>query len=134
MVWHYRATSADPYNDFDGRKSDAATIAYPTRDKLIPTPFSERVREGIEDGWYLGMLEWQLARAPAASSAAKSARALIDRLKAQIPQDFSRYYERARRYDPEPGPPKPFAITPEEMDAIRAEVAEAIAALRAAQM
>jgi len=134
VQWHYRATSADPYNDFDGRKSDAATIAYPTRDKLIPTPFSERVREGIEDGWYLGMLEWQLARAPAASSAAKSARALIDRLKAQIPQDFSRYYERARRYDPEPGPPKPFAITPEEMDAIRAEVAEAIAALRAAQM
>jgi len=131
--WHYRATSADPYNDFDGRKTDAATIAYPKKDRLVPTPFSEWVREGIEDGWYLDMLESELSRAPDGSPAAKRARALLDRLRRQIPEDFSRYFERARRYDPNPGPPKKFAITPEEIAAIRAEVAEAIVQLRAQQ-
>jgi hypothetical protein len=88
------------------------------------------VREGIEDGWYLSMLESELSQIRSPSKAAEHAEALLDRLKNRIPDDFSQYFERARRYDPTPGPPKNFAITPEEMDTIRAEIAEAIIGLR----
>jgi hypothetical protein len=85
------------------------------------------VREGVEDGWYLKMLEWALERAAGPSKATEKAVRLLERLKMRVPLEFSRYFGRARRYDPQPGPPKEFSIKPEEMAAIREEVATAIA-------
>jgi hypothetical protein len=126
--WHFRKTTGDPYNEFDG--NDAATIAYPTPERLIPTPFSEQIREGIKDGWYLRMLEKELAKAPADSPSALKGRALLDRLRQRIPEQYSQYWEPARSYDP---PKAKFSITPEELEAIRGALADAIAQLRAEQ-
>jgi hypothetical protein len=132
MQWHYRTARGDPFNDFDG--SEAATIAYATPDRLVPTPFSEGVREGVHDGWYLYMLEDEIKRAPAGSAAAKAAAAYLDSLRKRIPDEFSRYYTPAQRYDPEPGSKTEFSITPEEIASIRAEVAEAIARIQAERL
>lgn len=130
MQWHFRTARGDPFSDFD--RSDAATIAYATPDRLIPTPFSERVREGIQDGWYLYMLEDEIRRAPAGSAAARAAAAYVAGLRKRIPDEFSRFFTRAQRYDPEPGDRTPYSITPEEMAALRLEVAKHIAALKTA--
>ncbi len=124
--WHYRATRGDPFNDFDGLVPDSATIAYATPDRLIPTPFSECVREGVEDGWYLATLEQELAKASPDSGPAVAAAVLIDELRERIPEDYSQYFNHRWAAGRPKAVEPTFKITPEELVEIRLRIAEAI--------
>ncbi len=87
FYWHYNAFVGDPYDDLDAGRSDMYVTA-PTPDGPLPTLGWECEREGIEDVWYLRMLERLIGEAPATKrDKVIAAQATLDELRASIVPD-----------------------------------------------
>ncbi len=87
LYWHYNAFVGSPYDDLDAARSDMFVTA-PTPDGPLPTIGWECEREGIEDVWYLRMLERLIEAAPAEKAGeAAAARATLDEIAAAFPPD-----------------------------------------------
>jgi hypothetical protein len=88
--WKHRVASNEPWNAFDG--DNPYLVTWVTPDKPLPTTTLEVIREGLDDLRYVKALENAIAEArasgrPAAAQAADAAQAMLDRLRADIPED-----------------------------------------------
>ncbi len=71
--WHYQATVADPFNDFDGGARDWCA-AYPgPNNTQIPTMDWESHREGVDDMRYIATLKQAIAAAEKGDAKRKQA-------------------------------------------------------------
>ena len=87
FYWHYQCCVNDPFDDLDGNHCDMY-LAAPTPAGPLPTLGWECEREGIEDVWYLRMLERLIEGAPADKrDEAAAAQTTLDDLRAGITPD-----------------------------------------------
>ena len=92
LYWAYDNTGNDLWNDFDSRAHDHNAV-YIIDGKIRSTIQWEAIREGLDDLRYIYMLEKLIARYPNAP-AAKSAKALLARLRKETCVDLNAYKKR----------------------------------------
>ncbi len=100
FYWHYQCCVNDPFDDLDGNHCDMY-VAAPSPQGPRPTLGWECEREGIEDVWYLRMLERLIKAAPPNKrQAAAEAQATLDELRAGIVPDGKQNLEIPEGWSP----------------------------------
>jgi len=87
---HYVFLYTDPYNPFDGRASERASMGFPTPTGISPTISMTWMRDGRDDHRYIALLEQLIEKGlvsgkPDAVRLAKESRDFLHRMEEQIP-------------------------------------------------
>ena len=92
LYWAYDNAQEDQWNDFDGRANDHNAV-YVIENRIYSTVQWEGIREGLDDLRYIYMLEKLIKKYPDAP-AAKSAKALLARIRKDTCVDLNEYKKR----------------------------------------
>jgi hypothetical protein len=92
LYWAYDNAQEDQWNDFDGRANDHNAV-YVIENKIYSTVQWEGIREGLDDLRYLYQLEKLISKYPH-TPAAKSAKALLNKIRKETCVDLEAYKKR----------------------------------------
>jgi len=123
--WHYDQYLRDPFNPFDGSRTDTA-YGYILPDDIAPAPVWEATREGIDDYRYIHTLRRWMNKArdlPKAAAALARAQSVWDELEKKVVSDYQHYYKGIGQWE---------GWSSEEHVTTRRKIARAIADLVAA--